>query len=107
MKLSNKMLCLVSALALATGATGVFAQDAPPPGDMGGMSHKGMDHDMMHKKNPSMHMMPATVNSVDMKTGVVEVTTEGMSLKVHFPPASVADLKSGDQITLHMGFSKK
>ena len=44
---------------------------------------------------------------VDTKTGIVDVTAGGMSLKVHFPPKSVADLKSGDQITLHMGFSKK
>jgi hypothetical protein len=50
--------------------------------------------------------MPATVSSVDTKTGVVEVNSGGMSLKVHFPPASVADLKAGDKITLHMGFSK-
>lgn len=74
---------------------------------MSSMGQKDMAaHDMMNK-NPSMHTMPATVNSVDTKTGIVDVTAGGMSLKVHFPPTSVADLKSGDQITLHMGFSKK
>ena len=111
MTFSTKTLCLIGALALASGATGVLAQESgtqAPPHDMGGMAQHEMGHDnMMHKKNPSMHMMPATVNSVDAKTGIVEVTSEGMSLKVHFPPASVADLKSGDTITLHMGFSKK
>ena len=60
----------------------------------------------MHKNTKGMHAMPATVNSVDMQTGVVDVTAAGMSLKVHFPPSAVADLKSGDQITLHMGYSK-
>ena len=74
---------------------------------MSSMGQKDMAaHDMMNK-NQSMHTMPATVNSVDTKTGIVDVTAGGMSLKVHFPPTSVADLKSGDQITLHMGFNKK
>jgi len=109
MKISTKTLSLTAALALACGATGAFAQDAkaPPEHDMSGMGQKDMAaHDMMNK-NPSIHTMPATVNSVDTKTGIVDVTAGGMSLKVHFPPKSVADLKSGDQITLHMGFSKK
>jgi hypothetical protein len=109
MKLPTKTLGLTVALALACGITGAFGQDAkaPPEHDMSSMGQKDMAaHDMM-AKNPSMHTMPATVNSVDTKTGIVDVTTGGMSLKVHFPPTSVADLKSGDQITLHMGFSKK
>jgi hypothetical protein len=70
--------------------------------DKGAMHHKMMRHD----KNGSMHRMPATVTSVDTASGIVEVTTAGMSLRVHFPPASVADLKAGDKITLHMGYSK-
>lgn len=109
MTFSTKTLCLMGALALASAATGVLAQDAgmQAPHDMSKMAPNEMGHHMKHEKNPSMHMMPATVNSVDTKTGIVEVTTDGMSLKVHFPPASVADLKSGDAITLHMGFSKK
>ncbi len=109
MKHSAKTLCLVSAFALAFGSTGAFGQDAKVPAehDMSSMGQKDMAaHDRMNK-NPSMHTMPATVNSVDLKTGIVDVTTGSMSLKVHFPPTSVADLKSGDQITLHMGFSKK
>lgn len=109
MKFSGKALCLMGALALASGATGVLAQDAAmqPAHKMDNMAQKDMGkHDMMNSKMPSMHTMPATVTSVDMKTGMVEVTTESMSLRVHFPPASVADLKTGDKITLHMGFSK-
>jgi len=69
---------------------------------MSSMGQKDMAaHDMMNK-NPSMHTMPATVNSVDTKTGIVDVTAGGMSLKVHFPPPSVVDLKSGVQTTVHM-----
>jgi hypothetical protein len=99
MNFSRKTLLLVGTLAFASGATGALAQGAgtPPSHDMGSMEMGKM---------PSMHTMPATVASVDTKTGIVEVSSGGMSLKVHFPPASVADLKVGDKITLHMGFSK-
>jgi hypothetical protein len=68
-------------------------------GDMGGMKS-------MHMNMMGMHAMPATVNSVNKQTGVVDVMAEGMSLKVHFPAAAVANLKAGDKITLHMGYSK-
>ncbi|MGB3747472.1 MAG: hypothetical protein WA961_04680 [Rhodanobacter sp.] len=71
-------------------------------GQMGGAHHKMM----RHNKNGSMHMMPATVSSVDTKTGIVEADAGGMSLRLHFPPASVANLKAGDKITLHMGYTK-
>lgn len=72
----------------------------------GGMQHMGKSMHHMDAGSASMHTMPATVTSVDAKTGIVEATSEGMSLKVHFPPASLANVKSGDKITLHLGFSK-
>lgn len=109
MKFSTKTLCLMGALALASGATGVLAQDSgmQPGHKMDNMTQKEMGkHDMMNSKMPSMHTMPATVTAVDMKTGAVDVNAGGMALHVHFPAASVADLKVGDTITLHMGFSK-
>ncbi|RDS86894.1 hypothetical protein DWU99_03050 [Dyella psychrodurans] len=52
-----------------------------------------------------MHTMPATVTHADSKTGIVDVTTEGMALRVHFPPASMANLKAGDKIGLYMAYS--
>ncbi|MBQ4853255.1 hypothetical protein IMW82_00985 [Rhodanobacter sp. B2A1Ga4] len=84
--------------------TGGMAPASPSSsmGQMGGIHHKMM----RHNKNGSMHMMPATVSSVDTKTGMVEADAEGMSLRLHFPPASVANLKAGDKITLHMGYTK-
>ncbi|HKT27379.1 hypothetical protein [Dyella sp.] len=106
--LAKILLPTLAALALSSA---VLAQDSTPSsasssmGSMGGMHDhmsgmKGMHHMM------GMHAMPATVSSVDTKTGIVEVEASGMNLKVHFPPSSVADLKEGDKITLHMGFSK-
>jgi hypothetical protein len=52
------------------------------------------------------HTMAATVLATDPKTGIVDVTSDGMPLKLHFPAASMAKLKAGDKITLHLGFTR-
>jgi hypothetical protein len=66
----------------------------------GGMNMQGMGNMM------GMHMMPATVTALDGKTGLVDVMAGGMALKLHFPPPSLAGVKVGDKITLHLGFIK-
>ncbi|MBS0470968.1 MAG: hypothetical protein JSR60_07845 [Proteobacteria bacterium] len=66
------------------------------------MNMPGMKMDNMM----GMHDMTATVTSVDSKTGVVDVTASGMALKVHFPPVSLANVKAGDSITIHLAFTK-
>ncbi|SRR5581483_9243411 len=101
---SKVLVALLGAFAVSGGC---FAQDAASSSSthsMGSMS--GMHGNMAMHHVQGMHKMPATVSSVDTKTGLVEADAEGMSLKVHFPPASVADLKAGDKITLHMGYTK-
>lgn len=116
---SKSLLSVLGSLALALVVSGVaVAQDSTPQTDvdksmrsdmkgmkdmdgMQGMHGEGMSGNMM-----GMHRMPATVTAVDADTGVVDVTSAGMALKVHFPPAALADLKVGDEITLHLGFSK-
>lgn len=111
MHTSPRMLStLVLALSLAAGSA-AWAQSTTGqnPDTMGSMhgGHGDMHGRMgMHKNVMGMHLMPATVNSVDQKTGLVDATAEGMALKVHFPPSALANLKAGDKITLHMGFSK-
>ena len=105
MNISSKVLVAMLGFFVVSGAG--FAQDAASSSSThstGSMS--GMHSNMAMHHVQGMHKMPATVSSVDTKTGLVEADAEGMSLKVHFPPASVADLKAGDKITLHMGFSK-
>lgn len=52
------------------------------------------------------HVMPATVSAIDARTGMMDVMSEGMALKLHFPTAAVAGLKPGDKITLHLAFTK-
>jgi hypothetical protein len=115
MMFSPKTILATVVFGLGLAVTTVSAQEAgsmapaSSASSMGQMHSDSMMHKMkgsMHKMNSSMHQMPATVTSVDTTTGMVEVTSAGMSLRVHFPPASVADLKAGDKITLHMGYSK-
>lgn len=103
--------CLLS-MALLGGMAAAAAQDQPPPGsasgqgqDAGvGMAHTAKTTDMVNMHG--MHNMPATVTHADPKTGIVDVTAEGMALRVHFPPASMVNLKAGDKIGLYMGYSQ-
>lgn len=104
---------LFAALLLALASGGVaLAQNTTPTDsahdpDTTGAMHGGHEPmKSMHMNMMGMHAMPATVSSVDKQTGVVDVDAEGMSLKVHFPPTTVANLAAGDKITIHMGYSK-
>lgn len=111
MKISPKLIVATVALGLSMAVTTVYAQESGmQPGSMqpGSMQHadKSMMHHNMKHMNKSMHKMPATVTAVDHKTGIVEVNSAGMSLRVHFPPPSVAKLKAGDKITLRLGFTQ-
>lgn len=101
----------LGALLFVLAGTAWAQTTTPPEGQdtMGQMQHDRDDMSGMkgmHEHAKGMHTMPATVNSVDQTTGMVEATAEGMTLKVHFPPSALADLKAGDHITLHMGYSK-
>ena len=92
-----KTAVLASGMLLAASAAW-----AHEPNSMQGMNMPGMKMDNMM----GMHDMPATVNAIDAKTGLVDVTAGGMALKVHFPPASLANVKAGDSITIHLAFTK-
>ena len=67
----------------------------------GGMMQGGMMGNMM-----GMHIMAMTVTALNAKTGLVDANAGGMALKLHFPPASLAGVKVGDKLSVHLGFSK-
>lgn len=93
----------ITAALLATSI--LFAGSAAlahEPGGMQGMNMPGMKMDNMM----GMHDMAATVTAVDSKTGLVDVNAGGMALKVHFPPAALANVRAGDSITIHLAFTK-
>lgn len=52
------------------------------------------------------HAMSGKVESVDHKTGWVKVKTDEGTLTVHFPPDSIKDLKDGETITVHLGYTR-
>lgn len=57
-------------------------------------------------KQQGRHSMSGTITAIDQTTGLVSVKTNVGELKLHFPPASIKNLKENDMITAHMGFSK-
>ncbi len=52
------------------------------------------------------HSMPGKITRIDHHSGMVHVDSYGMPLVVHFPPRSIAGLKVGDHIVLHLGYTK-
>lgn len=50
------------------------------------------------------HSMSGTVESVSSK-GIVELKSDGIMMRVHFPHAA-QNLKKGDKITVHLGYTK-
>lgn len=94
---------LLPGLLLLPYAAMTVAQDEPPAG-AAPTPHAIKNNDMVNMHG--MHTMAATVTHADPKTGIVDVMTEGMALRVHFPPASMVNLKAGDKIGLYMGYSQ-
>ena len=96
-----KLRTIVLASLLSLAVAPAFAQNSSMQG-MPGMNMPGMSRQNMM----GMHTMPATVSAIDAKTGIVDVNAGGMNLKLHFPPASLANVKAGDSITVHLAFTK-
>jgi Cu/Ag efflux protein CusF len=108
MRLNRLLLSLLGMLAIGCVAS-VVAQDAMPTGSTpsaGQAPNVPMTHTPGVASMVNMHTMPATVTAADPRTGIVDVTSDGMALKVHFPQASMANLKAGDKIGLYMAYSQ-
>jgi len=85
--MKKQVLAWVAALLLAAPVSWVFAhQDTP--------GVKG-EHDMS-----------GTVKQLDHKTGMFMFQTKGGSeLRLHFPPDQLKDVKDGDTLIVHLGFT--
>jgi hypothetical protein len=57
-------------------------------------------------KHQGEHSMSGTVTDIDHQTGLVSLKTGPGELQLHFPPQAIKDVKEGDQLTVHLGFSK-
>lgn len=49
------------------------------------------------------HTMDGEVTKVDSKKGWIDVRTSEGSMKLHFPPAALANVKKGDSVTVELG----
>jgi hypothetical protein len=49
------------------------------------------------------HTMEGQVTKVDAKKGWVDVKTSEGSMKLHFPPAALANVKKGDSVSVELG----
>jgi hypothetical protein len=52
------------------------------------------------------HSMTGTVTMIDHKTGMMTLKTAEGDLMLHFPPATVQQLKEGETITVHLSYSE-
>jgi hypothetical protein len=57
-------------------------------------------------KHQGEHSMSGTVTDIDHTTGLLSLKTEAGVLDLHFPPQALKEVKEGDQLTVHLGFSK-
>jgi hypothetical protein len=46
------------------------------------------------------------VTDIEHQTGMLSLDTGVGELKLHFPPQAIKDIQEGDQMTVHLGFSK-
>jgi len=104
-------------MALPAVAQDSGAAQNPPAAQQGGMMMQGgMQNGMMQGQGMGMqgmgpmmgqHMMNVTVTAIDTKTGLIDVSAGSIAMKLHFPPPSLAGLKVGDKISVHLAFHKQ
>jgi hypothetical protein len=49
------------------------------------------------------HTMDGRVTKVDAKKGWVDIKTSEGSMKLHFPPEALANVKTGDAVSVELG----
>jgi hypothetical protein len=100
---SIRVSALIASAALA--ATPALAQGY---GSAGGMQSQQSTPMRMQSTQgmQGLHEMPATVTSINKSSGMVSVKSEGMSLRLHFPPSALSNIKAGDKIKVQMGLMK-
>jgi hypothetical protein len=80
-----KRVLATTASFLLLGATMASAQAPKPAGDM------------------DRHTMDGQVTKVDAKKGWIDVKTAEGSMKLHFPPEALANVKKGDSVSVELG----
>ena len=99
MKSAYPMMAVALGLALSVSvATPVVA------GQYGGNSNdKNMASD---SKEMGEHHMDGTVTKINHHTGFITVKTDEGSMRLHYPPKSIKDIKDGSKLRLYLGYSE-
>lgn len=74
-----------------------------------GMEKPAMGMERMERREHRMmgwHKMTGTIDSIDYAKGMLTLKSNAPDMMLHFPPASIKDLKKGDTITVDLGFAK-
>ena len=100
-----RTIAFVAATAMAVPAIAQEQKAAAQP-QQGMMMRNGMMQGGMMGNMLGMHVMAVTVTALDDKTGLVDASASGMALKLHFPPASLAGVKVGDKLSVHLSFTR-
>ncbi len=109
----KKSILLSSSLLAATLAISALAGDYEYGRGMmkggGMMGDCTMDARGMHGECPmaGSHSMTGKVDKIDHANGTLTLKHGAANMLLHFPPAAIKDLKNGDTITVHLGFSKE
>jgi hypothetical protein len=59
----------------------------------------------MSSNMPGHHTMDGEVTKVDAKKGWIDVKTSEGSMKLHFPPTALENVKKGDSVTVDLGMT--
>src|SRR5215468_9888435 len=95
MKLTRVLAILMSLVFL--GATSMASAQAPKKGTTEKATTARAGESMSH------HTMDGEVTKVDAKKGWVDVKTSEGSMKLHFPPETLASVKKGDSVSVELG----
>lgn len=68
------------------------------------MDEKGMHGSCMMEGS---HSMTGTVDKIDQAKGVLTLKYGSSEMLLHFPPAALKEVRDGDTITVHLGFTKE
>ena len=90
---------------MSTGKTTTYG-GTPTGAGMGSSSSSGMSGMSMTGGMMGSHAMNGKITKINHKTGKVTVKTDEGNMDVHFPASDIQDLKRGDTISVHMGYTR-
>ncbi|MHB1527965.1 MAG: hypothetical protein ACYDDA_13745 [Acidiferrobacteraceae bacterium] len=69
------------------------------------MGNQRCTHYATTNHETGVHQMVGAVTAINHRTGIVSVKTTMGLLRLHFPPASLRQVKRGERIDVHLGFT--